>query len=275
MELNLEKKTIIIAAILLVIAVVSFFWIAQVATDEGNFTGTYQSLEEKRVNVTELMAVTAGASTAISLLPGDAGTPIAEQLAGLSGYFLFILAAICLEKWLVTITGLVAFKIIIPIACLILIAAVLWTNRSMKVMGVKLVCFGLILFLLMPASVLVTKTIDATYQESLQQTINDTREDSKKIQDSAGKDDDGNALDKLVNQVKGGVSAKVEQYEQILNRITESIAVLIVTSCAIPIAVLIFFIWVVKLMTGISVQIPSPRIGKIRGLRRPPVRLKK
>ena len=266
MELTLNKKTIIIAAILLVIAAVSFFWIAGLASNEDNFTGTYQSLEDKRVNVTELMAVTAASSTAISLLPGDAGTPIAEQLAGLSGYFLFILAAICLEKWLITITGVVAFKVIVPIACLLLIAAVLASNSTMKVTGVKLICFALILFAVMPASVLVTKKIDEGYQTSIQQTIEDTRNDSKKIQDAAGKDDNGNALNKLLNQVKSGVSDQLDKFENILNRITESIAVLIVTSCAIPIAVLIFFIWLVKLLTGINLQISKValpgRIGR-------------
>ena len=150
MELTEKRKTIIIVAILAVIALVSIFLVSGVASSEESFTGTYSSLDAKRTTVTELMGVTAASSTAISLLPGDAGTPIADQLADLSGYFLFILAAICLEKWMVTISGLLAFRLIIPISCGILIAARILKNESWKVIGIKLVCFALMLFAIVP-----------------------------------------------------------------------------------------------------------------------------
>ena len=88
-----RRTTVIIIAILVAIAIISLFWISGIASSEDSFEGTYNALDEKRTNVTELMGVTAASSTAISLLPGDAGTPIAEQLADLSGYFMFILAA--------------------------------------------------------------------------------------------------------------------------------------------------------------------------------------
>ena len=64
------------------------------------------------------------------------------------------------------------------------------------------------------------------------------------------------------NKVKGGVNGQLEKFENTLNRITESIAVLIVTSCAIPIAVLIFFLWLVKLLTGVSIQIPQVKLSE-------------
>ncbi len=266
MELNISKKTILIGLILLAVAAVSFFWIAGIASSEDNFGGTYASLEEKRTNVTELMGATAGSSTAISLLPGDAGTPIADQLADLSGYFLFILAAIYLEKWMVTITGLLTFRIIIPISCLLLIAALIFMNDSLRIVGIKLICFGLIIFAVIPASVVITEKIDESYQASIQQTIEDTRNDSQDIRDTVGDEEDEGVLQQLFNKVKGGVSGQLDKFENTLNRITESIAVLIVTSCAIPVAVLIFFFWLVRLLTGINIDVPKGRLaGKITG----------
>lgn len=263
MELRTERitetKTIVIIAILLAVALVSFFWISGVASSAENFQGTYQSLDEKRTSVTELMGVTAASSTAISLLPGDAGTPIADQMAGLSGYFMFILAALCLEKWMVTITGALAFRILVPAGCLILIASLFFENKTWKEVGVKLILFALMVFAVIPVSGVVTDKIDASYEQSIQQTIEDTRNDAKEIQDSAKDQEDGNAIDKLVNKVKGGVSAQLEKFENTMNRITEAIAVLIVTSCAIPLAVLVFFIWLTKLLTGVSLQIPNIR----------------
>ena len=260
---NKDKKiTIVIVAVLFAAALVSFFWISGIASAEESFTGTYNSLDEKRTNVTELMGVTAASSTAISLLPGDAGTPIAEQLADLSGYFMFILAAIYLEKWMVTITGILAFKIIIPIACLILIAARLFAGETWRAVGIKLILFALMMFAIIPVSGLVSEKIDASYQQTMQQTIEDTRNDSEAIRDTVGDEEDDNVIEQLFNKVKGGVSGQLDKFENTLNRITESIAVLIVTSCAIPVAVLIFFLWLVKLLTGVSIQIPNVRLSQ-------------
>ena len=282
-SLSKRKKDIIIVVILLAVAAVSFFWIAGVASSEDSFTGTYQSLDQKRTTVTELMGVTAASSTAISLLPGDAGTPIATQLADLSGYFMFILAAIYLEKWMVTITGMLAFKILIPVACGILILAQIIAYRAggsisetdetslyamsdkWKEVGVKLILFGLMVFAVIPVSGIVTERIDASYQQSVQQTIEDTRNDAQKIRDTVGEEKDEGVVERLFNKVKGGVAGQLDKFENTLNRITEAIAVLIVTSCAIPLAVLAFFIWLIKLLTGINITIPRFRASKLLG----------
>ena len=263
MELSKRTKDIIIVILLLAIAAVSFFLIARAASAEESFVGTYASLDEKRTTVTELMGVTAASSTAISLLPGDVGTPIAEQLADLSGYFMFILAAICLEKWMVTITGMVAFRIIIPISCLILIAARLLEGETWRNVGIKLICFALMMFAIVPASVVVTEKIDASYEASMQQIIEDTRSDTEQIHQTVGNEEDDNVIEKLFNKVKGGVTGQLNKFENTLSRITESIAVLIVTSCAIPVAVLVFFLWLVKLLTGVSIQVPTARPSKM------------
>ena len=62
------------------------------------------------------------ASAAITLLPGDAATPIAEKLADISGYFLLALCAIYLEKYLLTVTAYATFRLLVPAACLLLAA---------------------------------------------------------------------------------------------------------------------------------------------------------
>lgn len=278
-----RRTTVIIIAILVAIAIISLFWISGIASSEDSFEGTYKALDEKRTNVTELMGVTAASSTAISLLPGDAGTPIAEQLADLSGYFMFILAAIYLEKWMVTITGMLAFKILIPVACGILILAQIIAYRAggsiseaderslfaisdkWKEVGIKLILFGLMIFAVIPVSGVVTEKIDASYQKSVQQTIEDTRNDAKQIRDTVGQEKDENVVERLFNKVKGGVAGQLDKFENTLNRITEAIAVLIVTSCAIPLAVLAFFIWLIKLLTGVNITIPRLRASKLIG----------
>ncbi len=283
MKKNDRLKLVIIIGILAAIGLFSWLYLSGVASSEDSFQGTYASLDEKRTNVTELMGVTAASSTAISLLPGDAGTPIADQLADLSGYFMFILAAIYLEKWMVTITGMLAFKILIPVACGILILAQIIAYRAggsisetdetslyamsdkWKEVGVKLILFGLMVFAVIPVSGIVTERIDASYQQSVQQTIEDTRNDAQKIRDTVGEEKDEGVVERLFNKVKGGVAGQLDKFENTLNRITEAIAVLIVTSCAIPLAVLAFFIWLIKLLTGINITIPRFRASKLLG----------
>ena len=99
MEQKKRKQEIIITGIIIGVlflaAVVSFAWISGIASSEDNFSGTYAALDAKRTTVTELMGVTAASSTAITLLPGDAGTPIAEQMADL--YYHLMVMMVCKE----------------------------------------------------------------------------------------------------------------------------------------------------------------------------------
>ena len=115
----------------------------------------------------------------------------------------------------------------------------------------------------------MTEKIDASYQASMQQMIEDTKNDTEKLQKAAGKSEDDNVIEKFTKKVKGGVTGQLNKFENTLNRLTESIAVLIVTSCAIPIAVLMFFIWLIKLLTGVSIQIPNVRLSKMAWRKRP------
>ena len=87
---------------------------------EDKCTNAIQSLDDKKTTALELTAAANKPSAAITLIPGDAGTPIADKLADLSSYFLIVVCAIYLEKYLVTITGLAAFKLLIPIGCILL-----------------------------------------------------------------------------------------------------------------------------------------------------------
>jgi len=48
------------------------------------------------------------------VLPWDVATPIANNLAGLSGYFLIVPCAIFLEKYLLAITASATFRALFP-----------------------------------------------------------------------------------------------------------------------------------------------------------------
>ena len=104
----------------IVFASISFFLIANKLGSVEYHAETISALDKSKNKVMELAAAAVASSSAITLLPGDVGTPIAQELADMSKYFLIVLCAIYLEKFLLTITGFVAFKYIIPIACVLL-----------------------------------------------------------------------------------------------------------------------------------------------------------
>ena len=58
----------------------------------------------------------------------------------------------------------------------------------------------------------------------------------------------GNAAETL-----GGA---VSWVQNLISNFIEAIAVMIVVSCIIPILVLVFFLWIVKLILGVNVEAP-------------------
>ena len=119
------KKVLIIKVLVslfcVAIGIVSFFLIADKLGSVDFHEDTIIALDKSRSKVMELAAAAVASSSAITLLPGDVGTPIAQELADMSKYFLIVLCAIYLEKFLLTVTGFIACKYIIPVACLLFI----------------------------------------------------------------------------------------------------------------------------------------------------------
>ena len=56
----------------------------------------------------------------------------------------------------------------------------------------------------------------------------------------------------LWDKIKDGAAGAVKKVEQSLNQFVEALAVLIVTSCIIPILVLVFFVWLMKMLLGMD-----------------------
>ena len=92
--------------------------------------------------------------------PGDVATPIADKLADLSSHFLLVLCAVFLEKYLLTITGTVTFSFLIPVSCLLYVLYVLFDWKSLRLLAARLTAFGLLIFLVIPASVYVSDLIE-------------------------------------------------------------------------------------------------------------------
>lgn len=276
---NEKQKKILFALIPIVIALLSFFVIARFTSSTEFNAKTIQSLDDKKTTVMELAAASTAASAAITLIPGDVGTPIANKLADLSSYFLIVLCAIYLEKYLVTLTGYAAFKILVPIACVFFSGYLLWGKEILRVVAQKFLLFGLAVYLVIPASVKVADMIETTYASSIESTIETAKQTTDEIEsetgesgqvddkssneksqsdsDSDSKENAGGFFSGLFNKVQEGVSTATANVENVLNNFIEALAILLVTSCLIPILVLIFFVWLVKMLLGLNIDIPT------------------
>ena len=258
---NMDRKNIALIAAALIVMLLSIFVISKAATDPANHTQTLEALDEKKTDVLTMTATSAGAATAIAAIPGDATTPVANKLADLTSYFLIILMVIFLEKYLVTLTGYAAFNILIPIACVLFIAGIVAARRTLKVWAAKVAVFGVVIFLIIPASMKVSSIIEETHEISMENAIQEAEEITEEINEST--DSDGNIIEQALDKLAGGVSGLLDKGEQILNQFIESIAVMFVTSCLIPIAVLMFVLWLVKMMFEVQISVPGELPKKI------------
>lgn len=294
--MNFIKQKCITAAVLLLVAILSITVVGKYVSAPENHQKTIASLDEKKQTVMELTAASTVTSALITLLPGDTATPIAEKMADVSGYLLVVLCAIYLEKYLVTITGYVAFTYLIPIACGLWILNLIFANATVRKLAAKLAVFGLAISLVVPASVKISDLIGDTYQAQIEATIEDARNTQSILENSGvvndtnaaengtgitgtatentqeknnsesssvsnifdwAKDAISSAKDSVANVVENvtiSTEELVQKVENSLNHFIEAVAVMIITSCVIPMLVLLLFFWMVKIVLDVDLS---------------------
>lgn len=260
------KEKAIIAGILAAVALVSLLVVANIASNPTTYSSITDTLDEKKGNVMMLATTTTAASAAISALPNDMGTPIAEKLVDFSSYFMVILAVIYLEKFLLTTLGFLGFGILIPIACALFAVAVFLqrgtlSRANLQRLGAKLAAFGLALALVVPVSVWLTDNVDATFDETLAASNAAAQEATQQLEENtqAEPQEDQGLLGGIANAVQDGWNGLTQGAQQALdslgdqlNTMVDTMAVMIVTSCLIPLLVLMLFLQLVKIITGID-----------------------
>lgn len=252
-----NRKTIIIAALIIVI-LVSIWGGVKWAVPTKGYAKTIEALDEKKTTVMKLTAASAAASVAVGAIPGDATTPIAEKLADVGSYFLIVLCAILLEKYLLSITGVVAFCILIPAACVLGIIYMAIGKKMLFKLASKIALLGLLIAFSIPASVGVAEGIERTYSVSIENTIDAAEEASEEVEaSSVDKEDEEGFWSGLTSKITDGVSSAFESFENVLSNFMEAVAVMLVTSCVIPIVVILFFIWMIKILLGFNIDVSS------------------
>ena len=255
-------KNCIIIGVLVVIALLSFFALSSITSSPDFHKNSIKLLDEKKMTVANMTGAAAAASTIISAIPGDATTPIANEIMDVASYLLIITGVIFLEKMLLTLTGLIAFKYLIPISCILGIIYVFWKKEVLKNLAIKLTIFGLLLYLVVPASVYLSSWIESNYKSTINVSIESVEEID--VEEQTAKEETNknegllqgimNNAQKVAEKVTSSVSDGVEKAKQVLSSFIDATAVLIITSCVIPVLVIIFFVWIIKILFGIDVS---------------------
>lgn len=170
-----------------------------------------------------------------------------------------------------TITGYAAFKIFIPVACVLFAVNMAAQNRSIDKLARRLLIFGICIFLVVPTSVKVSDLIETTYQSQIDATLEDAKSTREMLENSSDSGQEQNeqtqesemeqtsGVTGLLDKAKDALSSAkdsvttavgnvtisseelVQKVQDSLNHFVEAVAVMLITSCVIPILVLLVF----------------------------------
>ncbi|MBQ9027138.1 MAG: hypothetical protein IJ110_00080 [Lachnospiraceae bacterium] len=231
-------KKIMIIALLILAAVVSATVVAPMAADPANHRHSIEQTDDKIASVMALSGGAAATSATLSLLPGDICTPLSEQLAEMAKYFLLILSALYLEKFLISLSGYISFMALIPLALVILIIAIAARKKNLYSTAAKVAIMAVIIFGIVPASVRLS---DMVYQTQAAK-VNETIEEYNNLE--IGGDADGG----FINEITSLTSNTIDEITDFIDNLMESLAVMIVTACLIPLLVFVFLVWLLKVI---------------------------
>lgn len=253
MKLNLNR--ILIITLLVLASVISIFPMANWYSAPENHDKIIASIDSNVSTVLRLTAASTAASAAISMIPDDTATPIADKLADFTEYFLLILCVLYTEKYLLTLIGALAFKLLIPAACVLAGVGLFWKPELLHRLGTKLLLFAIAASLAIPASIWASDKIYDTYQQSIDTAIVSTEKFTEQASQLSQANGDSGILAGILNKLSETVSSLTNKATAVVNNMLEMLAVMIVTSCVIPLLVVLFFVWLIKVLTGVQIPV--------------------
>ena len=258
---RLNKSVILFSVLAALIGGFSFFKGAELLEDTGFYTNTVEVLDEKKGNVMGMTAALVGTSTLITGLPDDMGTPVAEQLMDMTDWLLLVLCVVFVEKYGLTMLWVAACKILIPLACILFIVDMVGEKRALRQIWMKLAVLSLVFAVAIPVGVKSAEMIEKTYETSIIEKA-EAGDELAQMMEADTEEKEG-WLQNIFGKVKDSAEEKLEKAKEVLVRYTEQTAVMLVTSCAIPVVVLLFLFWVCKTVIGLDIALPKRKTLRI------------
>ncbi len=254
-----------VSLICIILALASVLFVAPIAEDTNYYEATNNQLDKERSLILGVSASLMGLSMLIAAVPDDITTPVANQITQLNDYLVLAIVAIMLEKILLPVFGMLTFRWLIPIGFALIILSVFEEYIRYRGIGIRIIIFSILLTLLIPSSARLAAIIDENYGfsgmiERIQEDIENTSINS----DEAEAEDTSNWLDKILNPgetIKKLANSFVDKINAILSNLMDAVAALIITTCVIPIGVLILLLMIAKGVFSIIItrfSIPEP-----------------
>ena len=266
---NHAKLAVKILALLLV-AAISFFYAASWISDTEFVKDSLESVEQSNQTVMAFSAATLSTSLAITALPDDFATPLAESLADMNVYFIAILVVLLLEKILIIYGIKLTFGLLIPCACIVAAIAFASKKNFLQSFAVRLCILGLSVAFVVPCSTHITKYVAADLTAYVEETISETENGANKLNTAMEGDEEGkNMFEKLTELFQTAIrdiSDLLLHFQNNIRRCMNSIAILILTNFIMP--VLTFFVLKWVLNETFHIVIPTPDLKQINQKRR-------
>lgn len=248
---------------LCLIAALSFF-VATAALPESNFVrDSVASLEDSGDTVMKLSAATLSTSLAISALPDDFATPLADSLADMNIYFVAILVVLFLEKVLIRYGIQAAFSILVPLACLAGMLFIATKRDLLKALAVRLCVLALAVAFVVPCSTRVTQVVASDLTAYVNDTIQETEDGAGKLHEAMeGGGEDRTIFEKLSDLFQTAIddiSDLMLHFQNTIRRCLNSIAILILTNCLMPLLTFFILKWILKELFQIAIPLPPMR----------------
>jgi len=260
-----EKRAILVIKILSLVlaAALSFFVAAPNLPKSGFVQDSLESVEDNSSTVMKFSAATLSTSLAISALPDDFATPLADSLADMNIYFVAILAVLFLEKILIQYGIKAAFTIFIPLSCAAGILFIATKKDLLKGLAVRLCVLGLAVAFVVPCSTHITDIVASDLTAYVNETIAETEDGAGKLNEAmeSGAEEKTifEKLSDLFQTAIRDISDLMLHFQNTIRRCMNSIAILILTNCLMPLLAVFVFKWILGEIFHITIPMPPMR----------------
>ena len=266
LHITTNWKRIVAFILILVLIGCSVTILGKTFTNPQTYSKTIQSIDEKKITVLGVSAAIAGSSTLLASIPDDATTPVANELMDLSSYLLIVVCILVLEKSLLTVFGAVSCYVLLPIAGFFSLAFIIKKKQALLSWAIKLAVLAIALLAIVPAAMKISDYIYEVNQVKIEQQVDTVIQQSDPETETPSQADNNswwdklwnnvsNAVDKAVEAVTDAAQEALEKGKAALNKFTDAVAVFVIAYCAIPIFVIFLFLWLLKILFGININV--------------------
>lgn len=234
-------------SILVFIMALSIFVASSVVSKCSLFTRSIDSLDDSQEVVMAVTGATLGVSVAITFLPDDYASPLADTLADMSTYFVILLGMILFEKLLITVGVPFIFRFIIPAGIILLIVYYISHKKIIRTIAYKILAFAIVIILAVPLGTSVSKWLCSSSLDYVNETVTQAQDGSDKIEEISESSSSDKSFYETASSVFDsaieGVTDLFNYYKGIIQKFINTIAIMMLAYLVVPFVTFLLMLW--------------------------------